>query len=311
MAKLRLTRSSWIAQNVVELELRDPAGGELAPWTPGAHLTLHLAQGLSREYSLCSDPSDSSRYAVAVQREAASRGGSAFVHDSLRVGEVIEVDGPKNNFELEDAGAYLLIAGGIGITPISAMARALAARGADWRLLYAGRSRDCMAFAGPLAELGGALVTVHPDDEHGGPPDLQAALDAAPAGALVYCCGPEPLTAAVEARLADASRLRVERFRAPVRAVEADALERSFEVVCGGRSFTVEPGASILSTLRAGGVDIPSSCEEGICGTCETRVLEGEPEHRDFLLTDAERAANKVLMPCVSRSRGPRLVLDL
>lgn len=312
MAKLRLSRSTWIAENVVELELRDPEGGELAPWTPGAHLTLSLRAGISREYSLCGDPADLSRYTVAVQREAASRGGSAFVHDGLRVGQVIDVDGPKNNFELAEAPSYLLIAGGIGITPISAMARELAARGADWRLLYAGRSRRFMAFAQELASLGGGLVTVHPDDEHGGPPDLKSVLDAVPSGALVYCCGPEPLTAAVEATLADSSRLRIERFRAPERAdTSATSAEQAFDVVCGGRSFTVQPGVSILATLRAGGVEIPSSCEEGICGTCETRVVEGEPDHRDFLLTDDERAANTVLMPCVSRSRGPRLVLDL
>ncbi|NUU23404.1 MAG: oxidoreductase [Streptomycetaceae bacterium] len=312
MAKLRLTRSTWIADGIVELQFRDPEGAELAPWTPGAHLTLGLTTTLSREYSLCGDPADRYRYAVAVQREPASRGGSAHVHDTLRVGAVIDVDGPKNNFELEDAPAHLLLAGGIGITPMAAMARELHARGANWRLLYAGRSRRSMAFADELAGLGGDRVRLHADDEHGGPPDLAAELAAAPADALVYCCGPEPLLAAVEAQLDDASRLRVERFRAPAPAeTTAGDAEQAFEVSCSRGTFTVQPGVSILDALRAGGVDVPSSCEEGICGTCETRVLSGEPEHRDFLLSGAERAANTVLMPCVSRSRSPRLVLDL
>lgn len=313
MAKLRLTRSSWRADGVVELEFRDPEGGGLAPWTPGAHLTLALGATLSREYSLCGDPADPACYVVAVQRDAASRGGSAYVHEHLRVGQVIDVEGPKNDFELEDAPAYLLVAGGIGITPVSAMARTLAARGADWRLLYAGRSRRSMAYAADLAELGGERVTLHADDEHGAPPDLAAHLAAAPAGALVYCCGPEPLMAALERAMAEPTRLRVERFRAPARPVggPADTAEEPFEVVCGDRGLTVRPGVSILETLRAAGFEVPSSCEEGICGTCETRVLDGTPDHRDFLLTDAERAAGKVLMPCVSRSLGPRLVLDL
>lgn len=313
MATLRLTRSTWIADGVVELELRDPADALLPEWSPGAHLTLGLTPTLSREYSLCGDPADRSRYAVAVQREPASRGGSAHVHDSLRLGTLLEVEGPKNNFELEDAPAHLLVAGGIGITPISAMVRLLHARGADWRLLYAGRARRGMAFAEELAALGRDRVTIHADDEHGGPPDLAEFLATAPSHSLVYCCGPEPLMAALEARLDDPARLRVERFRAPAdpAAAASAGTEEPFEVVCGDRRFTVPPGVSIMATLRAGGVQIPSSCEEGICGTCETKVIEGTPDHRDFLLTDAERAANTVLMPCVSRSLSTRLVLDL
>lgn len=308
MARLRLIRSTWLAEAVVQLELADPDGAELPGWEPGAHLTLRLPNGLSREYSLCGDPADRTRYAVAVQREAASRGGSACVHERLRVGEVIEVEGPKNTFALEDAPAHVLIAGGIGVTPITAMAEALAARGTPWRMLYCGRSRARMAFADRLERLG--EVDVHADDERGGPPGISKALAGLPDGAVVYCCGPEPLLAAVEAALDDPARLRVERFRAPEQPVD-DGDGTPFDVICGSRRFTVPPGKSILQTLRDGGLDVPSSCEEGICGTCETRVLAGEPEHRDFLLTEEERAAGGSMMLCVSRSRTPELVLDL
>ncbi|GAA2632539.1 PDR/VanB family oxidoreductase [Actinomadura fulvescens] len=308
--RLRLIRSTWLAEGVVQLEFADPAGDELPGWEPGAHLTLHLPNGLAREYSLCGDPADRTRYAVAVQHDAASRGGSAYVHERLRVGEVVEVDGPKNNFALTEAPAYMLIAGGIGVTPVKAMAEALHARGADWRLFYCGRSRTSMAFADLLESLGDTIV--HADDDCGGTPDLGKVLADLPGGALVYVCGPEPLLAAVEAELDDPARLRVERFRAPERPAAGEPADEPFDVVCGGgRRFTVQPGASVLDTLRRGGLDLPSSCEEGICGTCETRVLAGEPDHRDFLLTDAERAEGGSMMLCVSRSRTPELVLDL
>ncbi|MFB4319498.1 PDR/VanB family oxidoreductase [Actinomadura sp. 21ATH] len=311
MARLRLIRSTWLAEGVVQLEFADPAGAELPAWEPGAHLTLHLPSGHAREYSLCGDPADRYRYAVAVQRDAASRGGSACVHDRLRVGETIEVDGPKNNFALEDAPAHVLIAGGIGVTPVKAMAEALERRGGAWRLFYCGRSRAGMAFADRLERLAGGTVTLHADDECGGLPDLDKVLADLPGGALVYCCGPEPLLAAVEAAIDDPARLRVERFRAPQAPAAGRAADAPFDVVCGGRRFTVRPGASILDTLREGGLQVPSSCEEGVCGTCETRVLAGEPDHRDHLLTDDERAAGESMMLCVSRSRGPELVLDL
>ncbi|MFI0356854.1 PDR/VanB family oxidoreductase [Actinomadura sp. 9N407] len=315
MARLRLIRSTWLAEDIVQLEFADPAGpdagAELPAWEPGAHLTLRLPNGQAREYSLCGDPADRTRYAVAVQRDAASRGGSACVHERLRVGEIIEVDGPKNNFALEEAPAHVLIAGGIGVTPVKAMAEALDARGSDWRLFYCGRSRASMAFTGLLERLGGGSVTLHADDESGGPPDLDKVLAGIPDGALVYCCGPEPLLAAVEAAIDDPARLRVERFRAPETPAADPSGDVPFDVRCGDRRFTVRPGASILDTLRAGGLQVPSSCEEGICGTCETRVLAGEPDHRDHLLTDDERASGESMMLCVSRSRGPELVLDL
>jgi tetrachlorobenzoquinone reductase len=315
MAKLRLIRSTWLAEGVLGLDLAafDPArtaNVELPAWTPGAHLTLHLGNGISRDYSLCGDPADRTRYTVAVQRDAASRGGSGYVHERLRVGEIIDVDGPENNFALEDASSYVLVAGGIGITPIRAMARELAGRGASWRLLYCGRAKDRMAFAAELAAQHRQNVTVHVDEEAGKPADLAAYLAAAPADALVYCCGPEPLLDGVATALNDSKRLRIERFRAAAAAV-AHGDEAAFEVVCSAGRFTVEPATSILRTLIDAGLDIPFSCEEGICGTCETNVLSGQPDHRDFLLSDEEKATGKTMLLCVSRCRTSELVLDL
>lgn len=314
MAKLRLIRSTWLAEGVIGLDLAGPGldAPELSPWEPGAHLTLHLADGLSREYSLCGDPADRTRYTVAVQRDAASRGGSAYVHEKLRVGEIIEVDGPRNNFALDDAPSYVLIAGGIGITPISAMARELARRGADWRLLYCGRTRDRMAFAGDLAARYPENVTIHVDDEAGGPADLAACLSEAPGDARVYACGPGPLLDAVAAVLGEdrENRLRLERFRPPESTAPAGQ-ETAFDVVCSAGRITVPPGASILTALLDAGLDIPYSCEEGICGSCETDVLAGTPDHRDHLLSDQEKSAGKTMLLCVSRCRTPELVLDL
>jgi ferredoxin-NADP reductase len=327
MANLRLIRSTWLAEGVVGLDFASPAN-TVPAWEPGAHLTLRLGNGLSREYSLCGDPADRTRYTVAVQRDAASRGGSTYVHDRLRVGEIIGVDGPKNNFALEDdAPAYVLIAGGIGVTPIRAMARELARRGARWRLLYCGRTRDRMAFLDELTALGAETgtpgdaapgdgrcpVTVHVDEEAGGPADLAAYLAAAPADALVYACGPEPLLGALASLTAEAGsrdRLRLERFRPPER-VSVPTEETGFDVVCSAGRFSVPSGASVLQTLLDAGLDLPFSCREGICGSCETGVVSGTPDHRDFLLSDEEKEAGTTMLLCVSRCHTPELVLDL
>jgi len=309
--KLRLVRSTWLAEGVVGLDFSAPGqAAELPAWSPGAHLTLRLAGGLSRDYSLCGDPADRSRYTVAVQRDPESRGGSTHVHDRLRVGEVIEADGPRNNFALVAAPSYVLVAGGIGITPVRAMARELDRRGADWRLLYCGRSRDRMAFAAELAAAHGDRVTLHADDEAGGPADLATYLEPAPAGALVYCCGPEPMLAAAAAAVADPALLRTERFRAAATPA-GGAAEAGFEVACSAGRFPVRPGTSVLRTLLDAGLDVPYSCEEGICGSCETGVLSGTPDHRDSLLSAEEKAAGQTMLLCVSRCRTPELVLDL
>ena len=240
--------------------------------------------------------------------EPASRGGSRFVHTQLRPGQEITVSEPRNHFVLEDVDSYVFVAGGIGITPLLAMARAAARRGARWRMVYGGRSRASMAFTGELDALGGD-VTLVPQDEHGHI-DLDSALTGLPEGTLVYSCGPEPLLAAVEQRC-PADRLRLERFAAPT--VERTGDDEAFEVECrtSGTTLTVGAGTSVLEAAESAGLTVNNSCRDGICGSCETRVLEGTPDHRDFLLSEAERAANTTMMICVSRCASGRLVLDL
>lgn len=295
------------ADGVRSLTLRRPGGGPLPVWEPGAHLDVLLAPGLERQYSLCGDPADRETWRVAVLREDAGRGGSAYVHERLGPGDVVRVRGPRNHFRLEPAAGYRFIAGGIGITPLLPMLAAAERAGADWSLLYGGRRRGTMAFRAELARYGDR-VTLAPEDETG-PLDLAAVLDGVPDGTLVYCCGPGPLLDAVEARCPPAV-LRTERFRPAERpAVAADA----FEVVLArsGRSVTVPPGVSVLDAVRAAGAEVLYSCAEGTCGTCETDVVEGVPDHRDSVLTEEERAAGETMLICVSRCRGKRLVLDL
>ncbi|MGW5734266.1 MULTISPECIES: PDR/VanB family oxidoreductase [Streptomyces] len=304
---LLVRRMTWEADGVLSVELTHPEGKPLPAWTPGAHLDLHTG-GHVRQYSLCGDPRNGSAYRIGVLNEASSRGGSRHVHTTLRPGQSVTASEPRNHFALEEAPGYLFVAGGIGITPLLAMAREAARRGADWRMVYGGRTRGSMAFTDELAALGGE-VTVVPQDEHGHI-DLAAALDDLPEGTLVYCCGPEPLLAAVEARC-PADRLRVERFSAPV--VERTGDDSAFEVECrrSGVTLSVDEDTSVLQAAEAAGITVASSCQEGICGSCETRVLDGTPDHRDFLLSEAEHAANTSMMICVSRCASGRLVLDL
>ncbi len=311
--RLRATGLTWEAEGVISLSLR-PLDGELLPaWAPGAHLDLHLPGGLVRQYSLCGDPADRSAWRVAVLREQAGRGGSAIVHDQLRPGTVLDVVGPRNNFELREAESHLFIAGGIGITPLLAMVAEVEASRRPWQLLYGGRTRAGMAFLGELARYGDHVL-VHPQDEYG-LLDLDAVLGEPTAGRHVYCCGPEPLLSAVEDRCRNwaPGSLQVERFAAKPQAPHDPTAEQAFEAVFeqSGVTVTVAPGQSILQAAEAAGLDLPNSCREGICGTCEAAVLEGRPDHRDSLLTEDERAADDTMMICVGRAFGDRIVLDV
>lgn len=291
-----------------------PEGEALPRWEPGAHLSLHLPNGLVREYSLCSDPDDTSRWSVAVLRVPESRGGSRFIHDELPIGAEILVDGPRNLFQLDgESPRHLLVAGGIGITPIVAMTRALEAKGADWHLLYTGRSRDVMAFVDEISGLPSERVTVHVDDETGGFADISSIVGGVDEQTVVYCCGPATLMEAVEISVPDTSRLRLERFRAPERVATPDAPDGAFDVVVDSTGERVHVGAdiSILDALAEAGHDVPFSCTEGICGTCETGVISGEIDHRDYLLSDEEKESGETMCVCVSRCRGSELVLDL
>jgi ferredoxin-NADP reductase len=311
--ELRVGQMTWEAEGVLSVRLTDPSGADLPGWEPGAHLALHLPNGIVREFSLCSDPEDRSGWTVAVLREPSSRGGSAYVHLELRPGNLVTVDGPRNNFSLEPAKKYLLVAGGIGITPILAMARDLERRGEEWTMLYAGRSGATMAFVEELRELARDKVTVHADDVAGGPPVLAGVLDRVDADTLVYCCGPEALLKGVEEGLVDPASLRLERFKAPEPVAPLEGGDRPFDIVCtgSGKRVHVPVGTTALDALDQAGLDMPSSCTEGICGTCETKVVAGTVDHRDFLLTDDEKEAQNTMFVCVSRALTPELTLDV
>ncbi|MEG3626353.1 PDR/VanB family oxidoreductase [Streptomyces poriticola] len=301
---LSVSAHEQIADGVVRLRLE---GHDLPRWEPGAHLDLVLPSGLIRQYSLCGDPEDTSSYTVATRLVEDGRGGSREVHEQLRAGMELQVRGPRNRFPLTGAPAYLFVAGGIGITPLLPMLRALP-EGADWRLLYGGRTRASMPFLEELEKLDPerTRVTVAAEDETG-LPDLDGFLARPPEGTAVYCCGPEGMMAAVGERLPAGASLYLERF-APRRSAEG---EHGFEVELrrSARTLSVAPDSSVLAAVRAELPDTPYSCEQGWCGTCRQRVVEGEIDHRDELLTDGERDDSMLI--CVSRAQGERLVLDL
>ncbi|MFK0252737.1 PDR/VanB family oxidoreductase [Streptomyces sp. NPDC090445] len=308
---LRVTAKQAAADGVVVLELAHSDGARLPDWTPGAHVDLVLPGGLTRQYSLCGDRWDAQRYRVAVLREPAGRGGSAYIHERLRPGDSVGVGGPRNHFPLVPADRYLFLAGGIGITPLLPMLHQAELVGADWTLVYGGRRRASMAFLGELARYGDRVRLV-PEDE-AGRPDLAGLLREVHAGTRVYCCGPAGLLDAVAAACAHwpARTLYTERFAAA--GPSAPVRDTPFEVVLarsGGR-VTVTPDTTVLDAVRSAGVELLSSCGEGICGTCATTVLDGVVDHRDSLLSGEERAAGDCMYPCVSRSCGDRLVLNL
>nr|WP_245806364.1 PDR/VanB family oxidoreductase [Cryptosporangium aurantiacum] len=329
------------ADDVVALTLEPVESGAVPPWEPGAHVDLVLGESLVRQYSLCGSPDDRSSLRIAVLREPGGRGGSRFVHERLRPGARVAIGGPRNRFPLAPARAYRFVAGGIGITPLLPMIRRVAAEGADWRLLYGGRTRSSMAFVDELVALGAAApdagrgarvggragavragaagegstadrVEVRPADEGGLLPVAAFVADASP-GTAVYCCGPEPLLRAVEDACAarPALTLHTERFAPRAEPVPSGAGAFEVELARSGRVLPVAADVSLLQVLEDAGVAIESSCREGTCGTCETTVLGGDPDHRDSLLTDDERAAGDVMFPCVSRARSARLILDV
>ncbi|MBO0820752.1 MAG: oxidoreductase [Nocardiopsaceae bacterium] len=312
------------ADGVVSLRLRAPGGEPLAPWHPGAHVQLELPSGTIRHYSLNGDPSDPACYRVAIRRIDGGGGGSAEIHDTVTEGTVLRVAGPINAFPFAAEPRVLLVAGGIGITPILPMARKAAALGLDWRLVYAGRSRATMPFLTEVSALDGASldgasapagsrVTVLADDEDGGP-DAADLIGQAPHGAAVYACGPPPLLGALRTAAnaaIDAGRLRsfhFERFTAPP---ITDGRPFEVELARTGAVLPVPADRSVLDTLRAYNPAVPYSCQQGFCGTCTQRVLRGPVDHRDQRLTPDEREAGDMLV-CVSRAaEGERLVLDL
>ncbi|GLZ36546.1 ferredoxin [Actinokineospora sp. NBRC 105648] len=288
-----------MADGVVALDL---VGPDLPAWSPGAHVDVVLRPDVVRQYSLCGDPGDLSRYRIAVLDEPAGRGGSRLVHE-LSEGDNLTIAPPRNNFELVDAPRHLFIAGGIGITPLIPML----ATSTDWRLVYGGRTRSAMAFAEDLVARHGDRVALCPQDEVG-LIDLATELGALQPNTAVYCCGPESLLAAVE-QLCPSGSLHVERFSP--KPTTGALLPFEVELASTGQVFTIPADRTILEVFEQQGVPVSSSCEEGTCGTCETAVLDGTPDHRDSVLSPEEQAEGKCLMICVSRSHTPRLVLDV
>lgn len=310
---MRVQAMRYEARGVVSIELQDLSGGELPPFTPGAHIDLHLGNGLVRSYSLCGAPEARHRYTVGVLLDRASRGGSRYVHEQLRVGAELSVGAPRNNFALDETAAHtVLVAGGIGVTPIVCMARRLAELGRSFTLFYCARSRAEAAFVEALSAHGDA-VRLHFDDEAGAPPDLAALLAGQSADTHLYCCGPGPMIKAFEAACAahGYANVHIERFAADPSTEAVQEGEYTVSLARCGANVKVPAGKSLLDALLDAGIEVEHSCREGVCGSCETRVIEGEPDHRDSVLSTSERASNKTMMVCVSGCKGSRLVLDL
>jgi phthalate 4,5-dioxygenase reductase subunit len=310
MIPRRVTRAERIAEDIHLFELRDPAGGELPEFSAGAHVQVRVPSGLMRKYSLCNDPAERDRYVIAVKRELPGRGGSESMIRDVAEGAEVPVSVPANNFALARSPAgYLFVAGGIGITPIMAMIRQLSTTGGRFKLYYCTRAPDATAFRDELAapELRGR-VKIHHD---GG--DLAKALDLwpiveKPQGHL-YCCGPRGLMQSVRDMTGHWSPSTVH-FEAFTEAAETKPDDKPFTVrlAKSGGSIEVPVGKTILEALRDHGLDVPSSCESGTCGTCRTHLVSGDVDHRDLVLADDERTTN--IMVCVSRARGGELVID-
>lgn len=311
--RLLVAERAVVADATVALTLRDPGGRQLPSWEPGAHVDLILGLGadgdpMIRQYSLCGDPDDRERWRIAVLREPHGRGGSALIHERLTESSVVRVRGPRNAFALKPAARYLFLAGGIGITPILPMIREAARRDVPWRAVYAVRARERLAFIDELRQL--PDVELHVDAEDG-LLDLEGLLSDCDRETAVYACGPSPLLDALSSHHSGAAwSLHIERFTAQP---QSSTMNRAFEVVVAstGQALLVAEHETILEVLRREGFPVDWSCREGLCGTCETGVLEGEPDHRDSVLTEQERAAGDSMMICCSRAVSERLVLDL
>lgn len=308
---LRVMATKWEAPNIISFELWPADGGELPGFTAGSHIDLKLNDSMSRSYSLINPQSERHRYVIAVQRDRKSRGGSKWILQNLRAGEFIQASHPRNNFELnEEADESIFIAGGIGITPIMSMISRLNDLKRTWKLVYCARTRTTAPFLDTLQD--DPRVTLNFDREPGAQMlDIAAVVGEAPPGSHLYCCGPTPMLETFEeaTKGLEPGRAHVEYFAS----TEPPATEGGFTVVLArsGKKVPVPPGKTILAALNDAGMKLDFSCSQGVCGTCETAVLEGIPDHRDRILTDAERASNKRMMICCSGSRTGELVLDL
>jgi len=311
LIEVRLNAIRYAARDTNLYELARTDGAPLPAAEPGAHVDLHLPNGIVRQYSLTiADPAPTS-YILGIKRDAASRGASKYIFEELRVGQLITISAPRNNFGLvEDASHVVLLAGGIGITPIFAMVQRLNELGRSWELHYSCRSRADMAFFDAVRYFKPAHL--HFDDESDGTfLDLAAIIGSARESAHLYCCGPTPMLAAFETATKSwpSEQLHVEYFTVK----ETANLEGGFivQLAQSNKEFFIPPGKGILEVLRAAGFNLPYSCQEGLCGSCETKVIAGIPDHRDSVLTESERAANKIMMICCGGSKTEKLVLDI
>jgi len=308
--QVRVRALVWEAPGVLSLHLASLDGAALPAFEPGAHIDVKLPDGTLRQYSLCGDPNDLTHYRLGIRAVTGGQ-SSGFVHKRLRPGDVVTVSTPRNNFPLVAAKHYIFVAGGIGVTPFIPMMREVAARNGSFTLLYCNKRNEDAPFLREIEALGGEL-SLHAS-EAGTRLDVAQRFAAVETGAVVYCCGPEKLMLAVEEATAGwpEGSVHFEWF-APRSRPEGETSD-SFEVVCqaSGKTLTVPADKSILEVLGENGIEVPRSCEQGICGTCEVRVVSGEIDHRDSILSSAERAANETMMICVSRCRGARLVLDV
>jgi tetrachlorobenzoquinone reductase len=307
--RVRLNAIRYAAREINLFEFCPVNDQPLPPVTAGAHIDIHLPDQQVRQYSLVlGGPKNT--YVVGIKRDGQGRGGSVYIHDNLRVGAELEISGPRNNFQLrEDANQTVLIAGGIGITPIWSMVQRLQELRKPWKLYFASRSPEDAAFIDELRQLGNA--TFHFDCENEGRPlAMESIVSTVPHTADLYCCGPSPMLEAFERATANrpAGRSHVEYFT-PRQA----AAEGGFKVILNRTGITIEvpPGSSILDALLNAGIDVPYSCTEGICGACQVGLIDGTPDHRDSVLTPEERAANNCIMVCCSGCKNETLTLDL
>lgn len=309
-----------LADGILSFEFRPADEVQWPAPTPGAHIDVHLPNGLVRSYSLTSPADEPHRYRIAVGREAAGGGGSRYMHDTLRVGERLRLSEPRNNFPLREGDApSVFFAGGIGITPIWTMVQRLSEIGRPWTLHYAARTRESAAFVDDLLRLASRTGnSVHLNFDGGVREkmlDLNATVAGSAPGSEFYCCGPAPMLRAYEEACKDVDRDRVhlEYFAAPAQPAAGTVACEAFcvELAKSGRTVEVGRDSTILDALLAAGVDAPYSCMGGVCRACETVVLAGTPVHTDFVLSDAERLAGDRIMICCSRAKSPKLVLDL
>lgn len=313
---VKVLRKTQEAQDIASFELARVDGGPLPAFSAGSHIDVQIPGGLTRQYSLCNDDQESHRYRIAVLRDAASRGGSQGMHEQVKEGDLLTISTPRNHFPLVRAERTLLLAGGIGVTPLLCMAQRLATLGADFELHYCARSAERMAFRAEIAAAPWAQrVHLHFDDGEAAQKLDAASLLAAPAASThVYVCGPtgfiDHVVGTAKAQGWDKANVHLEYFGA---APQDTANDGSFDVriASSGQTLRVAKDQSVVQALLAHGIEILTSCEQGVCGTCVTRVLEGECEHRDLYFTDEEKAANDQFTPCCSRAKSAVLVLDL